>query len=156
MKKRVLGLDIGDRRIGVAISDELGITARGLFNIERTGIKNDTQKVLEIIAENECSHVVAGLPLNLSGSDSLQTEKVRLFAEKLQNKLESNAMKDVRVELFDERFSTVIAERALKESGMNKTKQKNKIDQLAAVIILQEWLRFNCPGENNGADAGNH
>ena len=139
--KRVLGLDVGDRRIGVAVSDELGVTARGLFVLERTNIKADTEKVLEAVRENDCSSIVIGLPLNLSGADSVQTEKVRSFAEKLGNKLVSNGMQGVAVELYDERFTTVVAERAMKDAGAGKAKVKGAIDMQAAVVILQDWLR---------------
>ena len=138
--KRVLSLDVGDRRIGVAISDELGVTARGFFTLERTNIKSDTDKIIETIRENDCSHVIVGLPLNLSGSDSVQTEKVRSFAEKLSNKLVSNSMQEIVLELYDERYSTVIAEQTLKESGVKRKKITETIDQQAAVVILQDWL----------------
>ena len=141
--KRVLGLDVGDVRIGVAISDELRITARGLFSIIRTNIKTDTQRIIDEIIANDCSDVIIGLPLNLSGQDSLQTEKVREFARKLENKLVSSAMKDVGVMLYDERFSTVLAERALKEAGVKQAKMKEVIDQHAAIVILEDWLRLN-------------
>ena len=140
--KRILGLDVGDRRIGVALSDELGITASGLCAHERTGLKADTQRIMEIVRENNCSCIVIGLPVNLSGQDSVQTEKVREFAKKLENKLMSNAMQDVRVELFDERFTTVIAARALKDSGAGIKKRKDAIDKQAAVVMLGDWLRM--------------
>ena len=139
--KRVLGLDVGDRRIGVAVSDELGVTVRGLFTLERANIKADTQQLIETIRENECSAVVIGLPLNLSGQDSVQTEKVREFARKLENKLISNAMQDVKVELYDERFTTVIAERRLEDAGIKKAKRREMTDQQAAIVILEDWLR---------------
>jgi len=141
--KRVLGLDVGDVRIGVAISDELRITARGLFTLIRTNIKTDTQKIIDAVVANDCSSVIVGLPLNLSGDDSEQTKKVRDFAKKLENKLVSNAMQDVKVIMFDERFSTVVAERAMREAGANHTKRKEAIDKLAAVVILEDWLRLN-------------
>ena len=141
--KRVLGLDVGDRRIGVAISDELGITARGLFVLERSNLKSDTQKIMETVLENDCSHIVIGLPLGLSGRDSVQTEKIREFAQKLENKLVSNAMQDVRVELFDERFTTVIADNMLKESGASHDKRREVIDMQAAAVILGDWLRIH-------------
>lgn len=141
--KRVLGLDIGDRRIGVAVSDALGITVRGLFTLERSNIKSDTQKIIDTARENECSAIVIGLPLNLSGQDSVQTEKVREFAQKLENKLRSNAMSDIKVELYDERFSTVIAERLMDETGLKKSKRKEATDQQAAMVILDDWLRIN-------------
>ena len=141
--KRVIGLDVGDKRIGVAISDELGITARGLFTLERKNIKVDTQQLIDTIRENECSNVIIGLPLNLSGQDSVQTEKVRIFAEKIRNKLTSNSMKDVEVILYDERFTTVLAERAMEEGNASNKKIKTLIDQQAAVILLEDWLRAN-------------
>ena len=140
INKRVLCLDVGDRRIGVAISDELGVTARGLFTLKRTNIKSDTDKIIETIRENDCSHVIIGLPLNLSGTDSVQTEKVRSFAEKLGNKLVSNAMQEIALELYDERYSTVIAEQTMKEIGIKRKKITETIDQQAAVVILQDWL----------------
>ena len=152
--KRILGLDVGDRRIGVAISDELGIAARGLFTIERSNIKSDTQRILDTVRENDCSAVVVGLPLNLSGQDSVQTEKVRAFAQKLGNKLISNAMQGVSVELYDERFSTVIAESAMKEAGASSATLKEAVDQQAAVVILQGWLQANIPKTAIGEPAG--
>ena len=139
--KRILGLDVGDRRVGVAVSDELGVTARGLFVFDRVSLKSDTSKIVDAARENDCSHVVIGLPLNLSGQDSVQTEKVREFAKKLENKLVSNAMQDVRVELFDERFTTVIADQALKDAGIKDAKRRDVIDMQAAVVILGDWLR---------------
>ena len=139
-------LDVGDSRIGIAVSDELCITASGLNTLERTNIKADTQKIIDTIRENGCSVVVIGLPLNLSGSDSVQTEKVRAFAKKLENKLTSNAMQGVKVELYDERFTTAIAKRAMVEAGASKknmkdAKQSGAIDRQAAVVILEDWLR---------------
>jgi len=141
--KRVLGLDVGDKRIGVAVSDVLGITARGLFTLIRTNIKDDTQKIIDAAVANDCSAVVIGLPLNLSGDDSAQTEKVRGFAKKLENKLVSNAMQGIEVILFDERFSTVIAGQAMIESGAKQSTVKEAIDRQAAVVILEDWLRSN-------------
>jgi len=141
--KRVLGLDVGDVRIGVAVSDELGITARGLFTLIRTNIKTDTQRILDAVIANDCSKVVIGLPLNLSGQDSVQTEKTRDFAKKLENKLKSNSKQDVSVIMYDERFTTVLAERAMKEAGAGRKKVRESIDRQAAVVILEDWLRAN-------------
>ena len=148
--KRILGLDVGDRRIGVAISDELGIAARGLHTLERSNIKNDTQSILDTIRENDCSAVVIGLPLNLSGQDSVQTEKVRAFAQKLENKLKSNAMQGIAVELYDERFTTTIAENAMKEAGASRATIKEAIDEQAATVILQDWLQ-SCKTKGDGS-----
>ena len=141
--KRVIGLDVGDKRIGLAISDELRITARGLFTLTRTNIKADTQNIPDAINDNNCYIVVIGLPLNLSGQDSVQTKKVREFALKLENKLKSNSMNDVNIVLYDERFTTVLAEQAMKDSGASRRKVKEAIDRQAAVVMLEDWLRSN-------------
>ena len=139
---KYLALDVGDKTVGVAISDELGVTSRGLFTLERVGIKKDTGKILDAIIENKCSGVVVGLPLNLDGSDSVQTEKVREFVQKLQNKLNSNSMQEIELIFFDERFTTKIADRVMMDAGVNKQKRKEVIDQQAAVIILQDYLDY--------------
>ena len=141
--KRVLGLDVGDVRIGVAISDELRITARGLFTLIRTNIKKDTQSIIDALIANDCSLIVIGLPLNLSGQDSVQTEKVREFAQKLENKLVSNALQDIEVIMYDERFTTVLAEQAMKDQGAKKDKIKESIDRQAAVVMLEDWMKSN-------------
>ena len=141
--KRVLGLDVGDVRIGVAISDELRITARGLFTLIRTNIKKDTQSIIDTVSANDCSLIIIGLPLNLSGQDSVQTEKVREFSQKLENKLVSNAMPDVKVILYDERFTTVLAEQAMKDQGVKNSKIKEAVDRQAAVVMLDDWMRAN-------------
>ena len=142
--KRVLGLDVGDKRIGIAISDELRITTRGLLTLDRTNIKNDIQKISDIASENECSAVILGLPLNVSGEDSKQTEKIRMFAVKLENKFLSFP-KEERIEIYfqDERFSTQIAEQLLDEIGVKKPKKRKIIDQEAACVILEDWLSEN-------------
>jgi len=141
--KRVLGLDVGDVRIGVAISDELRITARGLFTLLRTNIKTDTQSIIDALIANDCSAIIIGLPLNLSSQDSVQTEKVREFARKLENKLVSNAMQDVKVILYDERFTTILAEQAMKDQGVKNNKIKEAVDRQAAVVMLDDWMRAN-------------
>jgi putative Holliday junction resolvase len=135
-----LALDVGDKTIGVALSDELGITARGLFALERVSPKRDTGKILALLEEYACGAVVVGLPINLNGTDSLQTVKVREFAVRLENKLRSNGKSDVPVILHDERFTTKIAEQALIEANMRREKRRAIIDQQAAVVILQSYL----------------
>lgn len=137
---RIISLDVGDKTVGVAVSDELLITAQGLSTLERTGIKKDTGRILELVKEYGCSAVVIGLPLNLDGSDSVQTEKVREFASALKNKLRSNALENVDIVFQDERFTTSIAERVLIEADMSRKKRKTVIDKQAAVIILQSYL----------------
>ncbi|MDD6191260.1 MAG: Holliday junction resolvase RuvX [Firmicutes bacterium] len=138
MKK--IGLDVGDKTIGVAISDALNITAQGITTIERIGIKKDTSKVIEYIKEYDCDTVIIGLPLKLDGSDSPQTEKVREFRTKLENKLRSERLKDVSIEYYDERLTTVMAERVLIEADLSRKRRKEVIDKQAAVIILQSYL----------------
>jgi len=139
--KRVLGLDVGDRRIGIAICDELRVTTRGLLTLERTNIKNDIQKISDIAIENNCSCIVVGLPLNVSGDDSRQTEKVRVFAKKLENKFLVYPEKDrVRVILQDERYSTKLAEEMMDEAGIKTGKKRKAVDEQAARVILEDWL----------------
>lgn len=137
---RKIGLDVGDRTIGVAVSDPLDITAQGITTIERIGIKKDTTAVIDYIKEYECDTVIVGLPLKLDGSDSPQTEKVRAFREKLENKLKSIGMGNVKIEYYDERLTTVMAERVLLEADLSRKRRKEVIDKQAAVIILQGYL----------------
>ena len=137
---RKIGLDVGDKTIGVAVSDELEITAQGITTIERVGIKKDTGKVLEYIKEYGCDTVVIGLPLKLDGTDSPQTEKVREFRQKLENKLRGSGMNNVNIEFYDERLTTVMAEKVLIEADMRRNKRKEIIDRQAAIIILQGYL----------------
>ena len=137
---RILALDVGDKTIGVAVSDALNLFANGVTTIERVGIKKDTGKVVDYIREYECETVVVGLPLNLDGSDSVQTEKVREFRTKLENKLRSMALQNVEVVWQDERFTTKMAEQVLIEGGVRREHRKDVIDKQAAVIILQSYL----------------
>jgi len=138
MKK--IGLDVGDKTIGVAVSDALNITAQGIMTIERIGIKKDTTKVMDLIKEHGCDTVVVGLPKKLDGTDSPQTEKVYEFKTKLENKLKSSGMGDVAIEFYDERLTTVMAERVLIEADLSRKRRKEVIDKQAAVLILQAYL----------------
>lgn len=137
---RKIALDVGDKTIGVALSDELGITGQGLTTIERVGIRKDCGKVMDIIREYDCDTVVIGLPLNLNGTDSVQTEKVREFRTMLENKMRSTGMQKVNVVWQDERFTTVMAERVLIDADVSRKKRKDVIDKQAAVIIMQSYL----------------
>lgn len=137
---RKLGLDVGDKTIGVAVSDELDITAQGVTTIDRVGIRKDAGKVMDYVREYDCDTVVMGLPINLDGSDSVQTEKVREFRIMLENKMRSSGMADVKVEWQDERFTTVIAERVLMEANMKRKSRKEVVDKQAAIIILQSYM----------------
>lgn len=137
---RILGLDVGDKTIGVAVSDALGLTAQGITTIERIGIKRDTTSVVDYIREYDCDTVVIGLPRRLDGTDSPQTEKVYEFRDRLANKLRSQGMAGVGVEYYDERLTTVMAEKVLIEADVSRRKRKTVIGKQAAVLILQGYL----------------
>ena len=138
---RVLALDVGEATIGVARSDALGITAQGLLTIFRESIKKDTTKIIDILREDDYSEIVIGMPLNTYGEakneQSIFTEK---FADKLQNKLRSSGMSNIKVEFYDERFTTKMARDVLIQGGIKGKKQKDVIDKQAAVILLQSYL----------------
>lgn len=141
---RIIGLDVGEKTIGVAVSDPLCITAQGVTIIERVGIRKDAGKVIDYIKEYECERVVIGLPLSLDGTDSVQTEKVRDFRVMLENKLKSlGPLSKVSVEWQDERFTTKIAEQVLINADVSRKDRKKVIDKQAAVIILQSYLDSN-------------
>ena len=137
---RKIGLDVGDKTIGVAVSDALGWTAQGITTIERVGIKKDTTKVVEYIREYDCDTVVIGLPKKLDGTDSPQTEKVYEFRQRLENKMKSQGLGQVGIEYYDERLTTVMAEKVLIEADVSRKKRKDVIDKQAAVLILQAYL----------------
>ena len=138
---RILGLDVGSKTVGVAVSDPLGVIATGVTTIERVGIRKDTGKVIDYIKEYGCETVVIGLPLSLDGEDSIQTQKVRDFRTMLENKLRSSGpLSRVKVEWQDERYSTVEAEEVLIEANMSREDRKKIIDRQAAIVILQRYL----------------
>ena len=138
---RILGLDVGTKTVGVAVSDPLGVIATGVTTIERVGIRKDTGKVIDYIKEYGCETVVIGLPLSLDGEDSVQTQKVRDFRTMLENKLRSSGpLSKVKVEWQDERYSTVEAEEVLIEANMSREDRKKIIDRQAAIVILQRYL----------------
>ncbi len=141
MKK--IALDVGDKTIGVAVSDALNITAQGVTTIERVGIRKDAGKVMDYIREYDCDTVVIGLPRRLDGTDSPQTEKVYEFKTMLENKMRSSGMAHVKIEFYDERLTTVMAEKVLIEADLRRNKRKQVIDKQAAVIILQGYLDQN-------------
>ena len=137
---RKIGLDVGDKTVGIAVSDPLGFTAQGIMTLERVGIRKDTTKILEMVKEYQCDTIVIGLPKKLDGTDSIQTEKVYEFKNMLENKMRSTGIKDVSIVWQDERLATVMAERVLIEADVSRAKRKKVIDKQAAVIILQSYL----------------
>ncbi|MBR5926773.1 MAG: Holliday junction resolvase RuvX [Firmicutes bacterium] len=139
MEKRIIGLDVGDKTIGVAVSDPLMITAQGVTTIERIGARKDCDKIIEYIKEYDAGRVVCGLPLMLDGSDSPQTQKVRDFAKLLENKMRSSALK-VELIFQDERFTTKIAESVMMDAGLKRRERKEFVDKQAAMLILQSYM----------------
>ena len=131
---RVLALDVGKRRIGLAISDPLGITAQGLPTLERTTVREDVAKLIELTTDRSVALFLIGEPLHMSGDKSRQAQYIRDFGERLTEKT------GVPVQFWDERLTTVQAERVLKESGISIEKRARAIDRLAAVILLESYL----------------
>jgi putative holliday junction resolvase len=132
--RRILAMDVGKRRIGLAISDPLGITAQGLSTLERTTIREDLTRLAELTAEREVSLYLIGEPLHMSGDKSRQAQYIRDFAERLTQ------VTGVPVQFWDERLTTVQAQRVLKESGISIEKRARAVDKLAAVILLESYL----------------
>ncbi len=133
-KPRIIGLDIGDRRIGVAISDPLRITAAGLETIERTNVRADVQAVRDIALRHGAVQIVVGLPQNMDGSMGEQSEKVKSFARKLAREI------NIPIVYEDERLTTISAIRTLTIQGVKTGHNKALVDQQAAAIILQKFL----------------
>jgi len=133
-KVRVLALDYGTQRIGLAVSDELGITAQGLPTLHRTNKRSDFDHLRRIIKHYSVREVVIGLPLRMSGEGGAQAEKVEAFAEELRGRFK------LPVHLFDERLTSVEANRLLDETEMGNQRRKQVVDRIAAVLILQSFL----------------
>ncbi len=133
---RILGLDVGDRTIGVALSDESATLASGLRTIRRAGLKNDLRELAELARGREVGTVVVGLPRSLDGSEGPQARKVLAFVLALK------AAVTVPVVTWDERFKTVAAEHALIEGGVSRARRKELVDKVAAVLILQNYLDY--------------
>lgn len=131
---RIMGLDIGDKTIGVAVSDIMGMTAQGIKTIRRESKKKDLEQLKEIIKEKQVNKIVSGLPKNMNGTLGPQGEKVIKFCDFLKEEV------GLEIEFWDERLSTVAAERSLIEGDVSRKKRKKVIDMLAAVIILQGYL----------------
>lgn len=132
---RALALDVGDKTIGVAVSDLLGLTAQGVETIRRTSNKDDLHRLGELVTQFEATTFVIGLPKNMDGSEGARCELVRNFAAKL-----SAAFPDIKQIFWDERLSTVAATKNLIAADVSRRKRKKVIDKMAAVYILQGWL----------------
>lgn len=132
--RRILGLDVGSRRIGVAVSDPLGITAQGLETLHRKNKKYDLQYLNRIIRDYEVAEIVVGLPLRMSGVEGIQAEKIQAFAEDLRKHFK------LPVHLWDERLTSAEANRLLRETDLSIEKRGQAVDRMAAILILQGWM----------------
>lgn len=131
---RILALDLGKRRIGVAVSDELGITAQGLETIQCRNKRADLSAIARIVSEREISSILVGYPLNMNGQAGAQAEWVKSYAQTLEREL------GLPVQLWDERLTSAEASRLLRESDAHPDRRNGTLDRMAAVILLQSYL----------------
>ena len=136
---RTLGLDIGQRRIGVAVSDPIGLTAQPVTVVERKTPADDLATLSRLAARHAVTTIVVGLPLTLEGTRGPQAQRVEAFARKLE------MASGVPVAYVDERFTTAEGQRALRDAGVSSRKQKPVIDRVAAQLILQQYLDMHRP-----------
>ncbi len=133
-KPRVLALDLGKKRIGLALSDPMGITAQGLPNLERTNKRSDVAQLATLVREREVGLILMGNPVNMRGTEGRQSAWVREFAAALEKET------GLPIRFWDERLTTVEAGRVLRASGISIEKRAAAIDRLSAVILLQSYL----------------
>ena len=131
---RIMSLDVGSRTIGIACSDALLMTAQGIETIRRTSLEKDFNRLQELIAEYEVHELVVGMPKNMNGTKGERAEKTEEFVEEMKEVI------DLPVTYWDERLSTVMAERQLIAADVSRKKRKSVIDKMAAVVILQGYL----------------
>jgi putative Holliday junction resolvase len=131
---RILGLDVGARRIGIAVSDLLGITAQGLDTLQRKNKRTDLGQLELIIRKYEVREIVVGLPLRMSGAEGIQSDKMRVFAEDLRKRFK------LPVHFWDERLTSAEANRLLRTTELSIEKRGKAVDRMAAVLILQGWM----------------
>ncbi|MEC7828695.1 MAG: Holliday junction resolvase RuvX [Actinomycetota bacterium] len=132
---RAVGIDLGEKRIGVAISDSSGSVATPYEVVTRTGSRDqDHQRIRAIVEEVEAEILVVGLPLSLDGSEGKAAQGARKEVEAIRQTI------SIPIELHDERFTTVEAERTLKEQGLDAAERRNVVDKVAAAILLQAWM----------------
>ena len=129
-----MALDVGSRTIGIACSDELLMTAQGIETIRRTSLENDFKRLSDLISEYEVHELVVGMPKNMNGTKGERAEKTEEFVEKMKEVI------DLPITFWDERLSTVMAERQLIAADVSRKKRKDVIDKMAAVVILQGYL----------------
>lgn len=134
MKNKILALDVGNKRIGVAISDELGLFAHPLYTIHRKGIERDIQEIINIISNNNITDILVGLPKNMDGTSGIQVKKTYAFVDKLKEHIDNNVI------FWDERLSTSTAREIMLTLNIKQKNRKNIIDTIAAVVILDDYL----------------
>lgn len=131
---RVLGMDVGDKTIGLAVSDPLGLTAQGIMTLRRSSIQKDIENIKEIVVKYNVGLIVIGMPKNMNNTIGPRAKSVISFAEKLKDGL------GIECEFYDERLTTLEAEKLLVSSDVSRKKRKKVIDKMAAVLILQSYL----------------
>ena len=146
MNERIVALDVGDRRIGIAVSDPLGVTAQPIETYTRIGYGPDSRYIAEIARRYETDRILCGLPRNMDGTQGFQVEKVKEFAAKLEEL-------GLVIEYYDERMTTMLAESALLEANMRREDRKKKVDMVAAVVILQSYLDARAAMADDGDEA---
>jgi putative Holliday junction resolvase len=146
---RILALDVGKKRIGLAASDELRITAQGLETLQRTRIREDIEKLAAIIKRLNVSLLLVGRPLHMSGATSRQSEYTEEFAERVSNQTGTALI------YWDERLTSAEAERLLKESGATLERRREAVDRMAAVLLLESYLGY-LETQNRSLERGAH
>lgn len=131
---RAMGLDVGTKTVGVAVADELGITAQPITVIRRSNLKADLAELIRLAQDREVDRFVLGLPLNMDGSEGPRAQATRKFGDALAK------ASNLTISYQDERLTTVAAERSLLEADVSRSKRREVIDQVAASLILQGWL----------------
>ena len=132
--RRLLGLDVGSKTIGMAVSDLLGITAQGLPTYRRRNKRLDFEELGRVIHQYSVAEIVVGYPLRMSGAEGVQAEKMRLFADEIRARF------GLPVHLVDERLTSAEANRVLRETEMSIKRRREVVDRMAAVLILQSWM----------------
>lgn len=137
---RILGIDYGSRRMGMAVSDLLGITAQGIETLQRRNKRTDFNSLARVLRDYDVREIVLGYPLRMSGEKGTQTEKVEEFAQELRKRF------DLPVHLWDERLTSAEANRVLREAELSIEKRARAVDRMAAVLILQSFLEARSIG----------
>jgi len=141
---RTLALDFGDRRIGIALSDPLGVAARPLLTLVRTSRDRDLERIRRIVQEHEIRRIVVGLPLDMDGREGARVKITEAFMDRIRGAI------GIPVIPWDERLTTVQAERTLLEADLSRARRREVIDQVAAVILLQSFLDARRAGQEPG------